>query len=93
MNMRVEWRHDGIDYEADPRHAEIIVSEIAVANATPEATAGKNMSALPEEDDPLLNDEHAHKFRSVIDRWNYPAQDKIDIRYAVRETARGMALF
>ena len=26
LNRIVEWRHDGIAYEADQRHAEIIIS-------------------------------------------------------------------
>lgn len=90
-NRCVEWRHDGTLYEADPRHAEIIVREMGIANAAPAVTAGVKTSALPDEDDPLLDHGHAHQFRRVIGRGFVLAQDRSDIQFAVKETARGMA--
>ena len=49
------------------------------------------MSTLHEEDDPLLEHEYAHKFRRIIARANFLAQDRMDIQYSVKEAARGMA--
>ena len=82
LNRFVDWRQDGIYYEADPRHAEIIVKEMGVPSMAPVVTAGIKTSALPEEDDPLLDHEHAHKFRRVIARGNFLCQDRTDIQYA-----------
>ena len=91
LNRCLEWRQDGIYYELDPRHAEIIVKEMEVSNAASVVSQGVETSALSEEDDPLLDREHAHKFRRIIARANFLAQDRMDIQYSVKEGARGMA--
>ena len=91
LNRCVEWRSDGIDYEADPRHAEIIIEERGVQNSSPVVTAGIKTSLIPEEDDPVLKPDHATKFRRVIARGNLLCQDRMDIQYATKEIARGMA--
>lgn len=35
LNRCVKWRSDGIHYESDSRHAEIIVDEMGVQNSSP----------------------------------------------------------
>ena len=49
------------------------------------------MSVIPEEDDRILSPIEATQFRRVIARGNYLCQDRMDIQYAVKEVARGMA--
>ena len=52
---------------------------------------GEQMTMLSKEDDPLLKLEHATKFRRVVARANLLSQDRMDIQYATKEAARGMA--
>ena len=59
LNRCLEWRADGLYYEPDPRHAEIIIEEMGVQKCSPVVTPGTKMSLLPEEDDHLLKPEHA----------------------------------
>ena len=40
LNRTLRWGSDGIEYEADPRHAEIIISECEVKNQKPMKTPG-----------------------------------------------------
>ncbi len=49
MNRVIRWTSSGIEYEADPRHQEIIVSELGLKEAKGIATPG--MKNLPKEDD------------------------------------------
>ena len=91
LNRCLQWRADGLYYEPDPRHAEIIIEEMGVQKCSPVVTPGTKMSLLPEEDDPLLKPEHATKFRRVVARANFLAQDRMDIQYATKEAARGIA--
>ena len=92
LNRCLEWRHDGLYYEADPRHAEIIVDQMNVANNPSVVTPGIKSSPLPEEEDVALKPEYATKFRRVVARANFLSQDRMDIQYAVKEAARGMAI-
>ena len=55
---------------------------MGVSEAAPVVTPGVEMSTSHEE---------AHKFRRIIARANFLAQYKIDIRYSVKEAARGVA--
>ena len=41
LNRLVTWESWGIIYEADPRHAEIIISELGLQDARPVATPGE----------------------------------------------------
>ena len=91
LNRCLEWRHDGLYYEADPRHAEIMVREMGVGSSAPVATPGVKTSVIPEEDDRILSPIEATKFRRVIARGNYLCQDRMDLQYAVKEAAKGMA--
>ena len=92
LNRCLEWRSDGIYYEADPRHAEIIIEEMGVQGSSPVVTPGIKSSLIPEEDDPVLKPEMATKFRRVVARGNFLCQDRMDIQYATKEVARGMAV-
>lgn len=90
----VTWDERGIKLEACQRHAEIIVKQMKGH------TEGKMLSSLsrklssrerrkaPKEE---LKAEMASKCRAVSAKGTYLAQDKTDIRYAVRELWRRMS--
>ena len=85
----LEWRGDGLYYEAGPRHAEIIISDLGLENANSVATPVKTVPQ-PWDDQPLWFDE-ARRFRQVVARCNFLSKDRCDLQYAVNECARGMS--
>ena len=91
LNRCLEWRSDGLYYEPDPRHAEIIIQQMGVEKSASVVTPGIKTTPLPEEEDLALKPEYATKFRRIIARANFLAQDRVNIQYAVKETAKGMA--
>ena len=94
LNRVVEWAKEGIYYEADQRHAEIIVEELDIkADKQGLSTPGRKEEDKEKEhtdDDELVQDQ-ASKFRALTARANYLAQDRTDIRFAVKELSRKMA--
>ena len=44
LNRCVEWKTDGIYYEADPRHSEIIISQLELTGSKGAATPGQKMA-------------------------------------------------
>lgn len=107
LNRVISWDDDGITYEADQRHAEIVVRELGLEAGRPVTTPGSRddagkMSAVKvdnaltkdseyEAHDALLQGQEATKFRAITARLNYLAQDRPDLQYAVKEVARRMA--
>jgi hypothetical protein len=89
LNRIVRWNANGIEYEADPRHAEIIISELGLKGSKVVATPGVK-SIIPELAEPLGVRE-VSQFRSLVARANYLAQDRPDIQYAVKELTRRMS--
>ena len=91
LNRCVEWREKSIAYEADPRHAEIIVRDLNLDKANPINAPGVNTKALPEDDDKFLDKEEATMYRRLAARCNFLSQDRPDIQYATKEVAKGMS--
>ena len=89
LNRIVRWGGDGIEYEADPRHAEIIISELGLKGSKAVATPGVKCSTL-DTAEPLAGRE-ASQYRSLVARANYLAQDRMDIQYSVKELTRRMS--
>lgn len=91
LNRCVEWTSHGLLYEADPRHAEILIRELGLENTKPVVTPGVKSSLVPEDQDPFLEPAMATRFRQLIARCNFLCQDRADIIYATKEAARGMS--
>ena len=141
LNKVVRYTSAGIELEADPRHAEIVVKDLGLQDAKPRRVPGakpvkckadrskdetrevmilnegdnackvvfnpgeKNngdddLDAAEEEnpemkktveEDHDLDAAEAKKFRAIVARLNYLAVDRIDIQYAVKESARRMS--
>ena len=103
LNRTIAWTKDGLTYEADQRHAEIVIRELGLqearATATPgardelaKASAPGDAEAVEIEDEsPPLNPSEASAYRGVAARLNYLAQDRPDIQYACKEASRRMA--
>jgi hypothetical protein len=90
----IRWTSGGLKYEADPRHAEIVVRGVAGAERALSApgTHSKDFEgpteAGPEEE---LPEATARLFRSFAARANYLAMDRPDISQATKELCRRMS--
>ena len=93
LNRMIEWTDTGIRYEADQRHAEIIIAELGLVEgskgvSTPGVTTTQKEVGEDEEE---LNEELRRAYRGLVARANYLAQDRADIQFAVKELSRGMS--
>ena len=102
LNRVIRWEDDGLAYEPDQRHAEIVIKDLGLEEAKPVSTPGAReelgkASALCStgveagEESPLLGAKDASAYRGIAARLNYLAQDRADIQYACKEASRRMA--
>ena len=77
MNRIVTVVNSGLEYEADQRHAEILMRDMGIDEGSKGVvTPGSNGEGGPE----FGGDRNESKFRAVAARGNYLAQDRMDIR-------------
>ena len=89
LNRVLRWTRDGLEYEADPRHSEILISELGLSSSSPVVTPGVK-DAQGCTDTPLSPSE-ATRFCALVARANYLAMDRCDIQFAVKELSRRMS--
>jgi hypothetical protein len=89
LNRFIRYGKYGIQYEPDPRHAEIIISEMGVQAANPVSTPGQEIDDTPEGE---IRDESTDtNYRAITARANYLAIDRPDIQYSTKEVCRSMS--
>jgi hypothetical protein len=89
LNRIFQWTPEGITWEADQRHAEIVVQQLGLDEKTkPVNTTGNKNKEVDEEE---LESEQATQYRAMTARCNYLSQDRSDIQYAVKELCRSMS--
>ena len=91
LNRVVRWAADGLRYEADPRHAEIVARGLGAVRAA--STPGTSSRAMHPEAGELTHsvpEELARLYRSYAARANYLALDRADISQATKELCRRM---
>ena len=81
MNRILEWTDDGINYEADARHAEQIGRDLGACQAKEVVTPGVKQDEPNEEEreKELLQGTAATQYRAIAARANYLALDRPDI--------------
>jgi len=90
LNRIIKFTDEGIVYEPDPRHAELIVKELGLDFANPVVTPGcdeKNDSTKSR----TLDDIGKKRYQSIVARGNFLALDRPDIQFAVKECAQHMS--
>ena len=87
LNRLVQWTSGGIEYEADQRHAELIVADAGLNMASGQRAPPGVKANLDEASEPL-NAEETTRYRSSVARAIYLSQDRPDILYAVKELIR-----
>ena len=104
LNRIIRRTESGWEYEADQRHADLIVKETGARHADliVKETGAEKSSSLThpggekktideEEKSEELFGSEATRFRAVAARANYLAADRPDIQYAVKEICRKMS--
>ena len=93
LNRVIEWKEDKIIYEADQRHAEIIIDEMGVRNGRTAKTPGEKDKLESENgEDEELSGSEATMYRALAARANYVAADRPDVQFSVKEICRKMAV-
>ena len=92
LNIIVRATRLGWEYEADQRHADIIIRELGLEEAKSVKTPGEEEQEWrQDEDDQEVVGKEATQFRGLAARANYLSSDRADIQYATKEVCRGMA--
>ena len=92
LNRIVEWKENCICYEADQRHAEIICEQLGLVSKEAQGVVTPGIKQdISEDTEPKLDPEQATRYRALVARANYLAQDRPDIQYATKELCREMS--
>lgn len=92
LNRMLTWNKDGASYEADPRHAGIVIEELGLKGAKGVVTPGTKEEGTTKDDHEEKLDEHGHhRYRAIVARLNYLATERPDIAFSVNELARSMS--
>ena len=91
LNRVVRWTQHGIEYEADQRHAEIVIDTLGLHGAKGAPTPGVKECELTEDEETMLEGAEITLYRALAARLNYLAQDRPDIQYAAKEISRRMS--
>lgn len=91
LNRVVRCTSLGYDFEADPRHAELVVQQTLASPGRAAVTPGLDEKEKEEEEDKALQGDSVKLFRSIAARCNYLSQDKPELRFPVQEICKEMA--
>ena len=93
LNRTVRWTAHGLEYEADQRHAELIIQHAGVETGKPVAmpccTDAENDETKRLDSGALVGTE-ATAYREVAARLNFLAMDRTDLQYAAKEVTKHM---
>ena len=94
LNRVIGWTESCIRYEADQRHAEILIREFDLTSAkgvdTP-SSLDHRICNDEEDNSAPLDPQYVTKYRAAAARCNFLGLDRPDIQFAAKEVSRGMA--
>ena len=95
LNRIITWKEDGIWWEPDARHAELVIALLGDGPRGAKVTTPPAKGAVENLKDAagttsFLSDEEATQYRSVAMRAAYLAQDRADVQVATRSLAQGL---
>ena len=89
LNRIIRRTQEGWEYEADQRHADIIIKAMNMEAGKEVGTAGEDEKPWKEEEESvLLPKTQETEYRALAARAKYLANDRIDIQHAVKEMQR-----
>merc|ERR1712051_420417 len=85
LNRIIRVNSEGWEYEADQRHADMVIKELGLSKAKVTKTPGEDEPGWKMADGERKLDRNlVTKFRALAARLNYLALDRTDIQYAVK---------
>ena len=93
LNRIVRWTPTGHELEGDPRHAELVVEQLGLSDASSLSSPGIDLPD-PEpgsDEDQELDKEKARLYRGIAARCNYLSADRPELQFAVKEACREMS--
>ena len=96
LHRIIRWHDSGspggerIEYRADPRHREVLLTQLNMTKAKSVVTPFEKIPITPDVLT-LLPEPEAAVFRSAVMRLGFLALDRPDIQFPAKEAARGMA--
>jgi histone deacetylase 1/2 len=91
LNRVIRWTPEGIEYEADPRQTEQLVSDVSVSGSKSVGTPGVKPTSEQIAADQELSVERQRPYRGVAARSNYLSADRPDMQHAAKEVCRWMS--
>ena len=92
LNRIIAWEDSGIRYEADQRHAEILIKALGLEHAKEVDTPGVSRSEGEHVQEAVeLDPANCTLYRACAARCNFLGLDRPDIQYAAKEVSRGMS--
>ncbi len=94
LNRIIAWEPNFIRFEADQRHAEILMSEFELDGAKGVETPGTTENKYIEGQEDLDESLPAHlvtKYRAAAARCNFLGLDRPDVQFSAKEVSRGMS--
>ena len=78
LNRRLRWTAAGIEYEADPRHRQVILDELELWDAKPMTTPlSPSEQGCEEDQGEFLDGAEGTKFWALVARMNYLAPGRL----------------
>ena len=90
LNRRLHWGQEGIAYQHDPRHVDVLVKDLGLEHGNSVQTPAAPDAAEEEEPEPLSQDQH-HKYRSQVARCLFHRPDRADITFIVNALCQKMS--
>ena len=92
LNRIISWEKEGIGYDADPRHVEVMVEELGLKNCTTVGTPGTSTEGRTKDSCSIaLASLEETRYRALVARANHLAPDRADIAFAAKELAKSMS--
>ena len=91
LNRILQWNQEGIWYEPDPRHVEIILKDLGLTGTSKRLSLPGEPAKPITDDDEELDEVESTQYRALVARGLYLSQDRSDIQYAVKELSRYMS--
>ena len=86
LNRIVTWNGgQGLTYEVDPRHVEIVVEQLKLSEAKTVTTLGTEEEGITQPDNQdMFDDNDVSRCGALVARCNHLSPDRLDSSYAVR---------
>jgi hypothetical protein len=91
LGRELRWSECGLEYEADRRHATMIIEAMGLDERSKGLSCPYDKSEQPEDEGDDMSKAEATEFRALAARANFLALDRLDIQFAVKELCRSMS--